>query len=110
MKRSSTYKSSGGTSFGGPVLRAAASSWWCTSFGSEVEEEPWRESGAGGEHAEHLLHIHPLVEKRRNHDAGGGEQQILRQLRMNGLVNQGLEVIRHLDREVGPVRCDCRWP
>lgn len=42
----------------------------------------------------------PLVEKKEAMTPEEIEQQILRQLRMNGLVNRELEVIRHLDREI----------
>lgn len=42
----------------------------------------------------------PLVEKKAAMTPEEIEQQILRQLRMNGLVNRELEVIRHLDREI----------
>ncbi|GAA6292762.1 hypothetical protein F220043C3_11960 [Enterocloster asparagiformis] len=42
----------------------------------------------------------PLVEKKEAMTPEEIEQQILRQLRMNGLINRELEVIRHLDREI----------
>lgn len=42
----------------------------------------------------------PLVEKKAAMTPEEIQQQILRQLRMNGLVNRELEVIRHLDREI----------
>lgn len=42
----------------------------------------------------------PLVEKKEEMTPEEIEQQILRQLRMNGLVNRELDVIRHLDREI----------
>ncbi|MBS6953729.1 MAG: PD-(D/E)XK nuclease family protein [Enterocloster asparagiformis] len=42
----------------------------------------------------------PLVEKKEDLTPEEIERQILRQLRMNGLVNRELDVIRHLDREI----------
>ena len=42
----------------------------------------------------------PLVEKKEAMTPEEIEQQILRQLRMNGLVNRELDVIRHMDREI----------
>ncbi len=38
--------------------------------------------------------------KKKGNDTGGDRKQILKQLRMNGLVNSDLEVIHHLDREI----------
>ena len=42
----------------------------------------------------------PLVDKKEPMTAEEIEQQILRQLRMNGLVNSELDVIRHMDRDI----------
>lgn len=42
----------------------------------------------------------PLVDQKEKMDPEEISRQILKQLRMNGLVNQELEVIRHLDREI----------
>lgn len=42
----------------------------------------------------------PLVDKKEPMTAEEIEQQVLRQLRMNGLVNSELEVIRHMDRDI----------
>lgn len=42
----------------------------------------------------------PLVDKQEGMTAEEIDQQILRQLRMNGLVNSGLDIIHHLDRDI----------
>lgn len=42
----------------------------------------------------------PLVDKQEGMTAEEIEKQILRQLRMNGLVNSELDIINHLDREI----------
>ena len=42
----------------------------------------------------------PVAEKDGEMTKEDIEHQILRQLRMNGLVNSELDVIRHLDREI----------
>lgn len=42
----------------------------------------------------------PVVEKKSGMSAEDVEQEILQKLRMNGLVNSDLEVVRHLDRTI----------
>ena len=42
----------------------------------------------------------PLADKQEGMTAEEIEKQILRQLRMNGLVNSQLDIINHLDREI----------
>ena len=42
----------------------------------------------------------PVVEKVEEEDPEALNRRILKELRMNGLVNRELEVIRHLDREI----------
>lgn len=50
-----------------------------------------------------ILYYHindPLIEKEGEPDPEEIQQEILKKLRMNGLVNSELEVIRHMDREI----------
>ena len=42
----------------------------------------------------------PIADKQEGMDERDIEKQILKQLRMNGLVNSELDIIRHLDREI----------
>ena len=41
-----------------------------------------------------------IADKQEGMDERDIEKQILKQLRMNGLVNSELDIIRHLDREI----------
>lgn len=64
----------------------------------QQQKAPGKEVVPGG-----IFYYHiddPLAEKEEGMTGEEIERQILRQLRMDGLVNSGLEVIRRLDREI----------